>query len=175
MNYREATVADSEQIATLHAQSWRQTYRGILLDEYLDGAVMQDRLAVWQERLTAPAPNQRILVAEENGQILGFACMYGDTDPQWGSLLDNLHVNQLVKGRGVGTELILRTAQWIKQQQQYIGLYLWVYEKNQAARRFYENLGAEHVETQVLENPGGGKAVACRYVWRKAEVFRKTT
>jgi hypothetical protein len=60
MRFRVATVADAMAVATLHAESWRAHYRGAYRDEYLDGDCVQDRIRVWEERLSTPAP---ILVA----------------------------------------------------------------------------------------------------------------
>jgi hypothetical protein len=46
LEYRNAVVSDTEQIALLHADSWRETYRGMMRGEFLDGDVMQNRLSV---------------------------------------------------------------------------------------------------------------------------------
>ncbi|MGA9725050.1 MAG: hypothetical protein WBQ86_21520 [Candidatus Binatus sp.] len=74
-------------VATLHAESWRAHYRGAYRDGYLDGDVVQDRIRVWKERLSTPAPNQFVVLAEEDDDLIGFACAYGGHDETWGSLL----------------------------------------------------------------------------------------
>ena len=114
MTYRLATPADAEAIAALRAQSWRQSYRGILTDAYLDGDTFADRRDVWQRRLSDPAPNQFLLVAETGGAVRGFVCAFGDDDPRWGTLVDNLHVSQALKGSGVGTALLRHVGEWVK-------------------------------------------------------------
>jgi hypothetical protein len=53
MRFRAATGADAMAVATLHAESWRVHYRGAYRDEYLDGDVIQDRIRVWEERLSS--------------------------------------------------------------------------------------------------------------------------
>ena len=63
MNYRIATKSDAERIARLHADSWRRTYRGLLQDEFLDGDVVTNRLAVWNDRLGNERTNQFVLIA----------------------------------------------------------------------------------------------------------------
>lgn len=170
MTYRLATPADAEAIAALHTQSWRQSYRGILSDAYLDGDILRDRRDVWQRRLSEPAPNQFLLVAEAEGRVQGFVCAFGDDDPRWGTLVDNLHVSQAVKGLGIGTVLLERVGEWVKAGRQHPVFYLWVFEANHAARRFYENRGGEHVERAVKDNPGGGQALTFRFAWPRAEV-----
>jgi GNAT superfamily N-acetyltransferase len=166
MNYREATIEDVEQIASLHAQSWQKHYRGILQEDYLNTQVLEDRRQVWQARLQHPAENQYVLVAEENHKICGLACLYLNHDPVWGSLLDNLHVSSAYKGQGIGRQLLVSVASWSYARSPLLPVYLWVYTKNESARGFYASLGGSHVETQEVENPGGGYGEVCRYVWK---------
>src|SRR5215475_5884373 len=99
---RPAEVRDVEAIAALHADSWRRNYRGAYLDSYLDGEVVTDRLIVWRERITCPAPGFRTIVAERGEAFAGFAHTKLDEDPKWGALLDNLHVAHELKGQGIG-------------------------------------------------------------------------
>jgi len=83
IRYREATYEDAITIATLHAESWRVTYRGSYRDEYLDGPVFQDGIDVWERRLSTPSANQFVVLAEEEDLVVGFACAYGHDDEQW--------------------------------------------------------------------------------------------
>jgi len=76
MRLRVATGADAIAIATVHAESWRAHYRGVYRDEYLDGDVVQDRIRVWKERLSTPVPNQFVVLAEEDDDLIGFACVW---------------------------------------------------------------------------------------------------
>jgi GNAT superfamily N-acetyltransferase len=165
MSVREAGPDDVDRIAQLHAVSWQHTYRGIYRDEFLDGDILQNRLALWSHRLSSPSPNQYVLVAEDDSKILGFACVYGDRDSQWGSMLDNLHVQPDSKSRGVGTQLIGRAARWSRENYPQCKYFLWVFEKNQPARRYYARLGGIHSESVEVEVPGGSRAIECRYTW----------
>ena len=165
MDIREAQTDDIKRIAKLHAESWRVAYRGMYRDEYLDGEVFEDRLHVWQERLTSPAPNQFAIVVEEGKNIAGFACAFGDDDPQRGTLLDNIHVKPEGKRRGGGTRLIAEVARWAFREYPASGLYLWVLEGNLPARRFYERWGAQNADLQEFMPPGGGSVRSLRYVW----------
>ncbi len=150
----------------LHANSWRSAYRGILRDEFLDGALDENRRILWGSRLSDETQeNLLILVDEEAGQIRGFACAVIDADPKWGTLLDNLHVMPELKGQGLGRRLIAAIAAKILQNASKPVLHLWAYEKNQGARRFYERLGG--VATACEEEPAldGTRVNAVRYFW----------
>ena len=138
---RTATIEDAPAIADLHARSWRATYRGSYRDEYLDGPVDDDRLTVWTSRLTDPPPNQIVVVAEDEGRIVGFACAYGGHDAEWGSFLDNIHADPHRHRDGIGTQLFLTIVGWCREHYPEHGLYLSVLERNTNAQRFYLKLG----------------------------------
>lgn len=165
ITYREAISEDAEQIAHLHSLSWQQTYRGILSDKFLNGPVLENRREIWQKRLKKPSLTKYVFVAESGKAICGFVCAYANEDSVWGTLLDNLHVHQAQKSRGVGTRLIQLAARWAYAKNSASGFYLWVLSQNTSARKFYENLGAVNQELVSQESPDGGVWDAYRYVW----------
>jgi ribosomal protein S18 acetylase RimI-like enzyme len=170
MIYRQARHGDQAQIAHLHADSWRRTYRGLFTDRFLDHEAEADRLQAWAQRLAFAPANQAVYVAERNGEVHGFICVYGLEDPQWGSLVDNLHIAHSAKRQGLGRNLVAQAFTWLAQHYADTGVYLWVMETNQAARCFYEKLGAKNAGVIDKANPvGGGTARNCRYVWASPE------
>ncbi len=164
MHLREAHPGDANAIAALHTVSWRDAYRMIFDPAYLAGPVEKDRLNVWTERLSAPNVARRTTVAESDGQLLGFICAFGGNDPTWGSLVDNLHVLPAEKGKGIGKQLLRSAAVWIAQNYPAGGMYLWVYEANEASCRFYDRMGGQSVE-RSLKSSLGGTAPILRYHW----------
>ncbi len=166
MTLRAAQPGDAPAIAMLHANSWRSAYRGILGDEFLDGVLDENRRAVWASRLCdEPQGNQIILVDEDAGQIHGFACAFIDADPEWGTLLDNLHVVPDLKGQGLGRRLMAAIAAAVLQAASKPMLHLWAYEKNLAARRFYERLGGVVTASEEEPTPDGARATVVCYFW----------
>ena len=141
MNVRIASAADVPCIAAVHAESWRIAYRGMLQDDYLDREIDAERLALWQTRFRAPAANQYVTVAEVDAKVAGFACAYGNEDPDLGSFLDNLHVMPEHKRKGIGSALMRDVAQWSLRTWPDCGMYLWVLDSNAPAIRFYERAG----------------------------------
>lgn len=168
---RAAHFDDAERIARLHTESWRRTYRGMMSDEFLDGGAFENRRSVWHERLGMPAANQYVCIAQEGAEIIGFICAFADQDPVWGSYIDNLHVVYSRHRRGVGRALMRSAAEWLCRVEPDRGVYLWVMEANAAARAFYECLGATDAGTIDLEDPGGGRALNCRYVWARPDLL----
>jgi GNAT superfamily N-acetyltransferase len=168
--FRPATLADSQRIASLHTDSWRDAYRGILPDAYLDGPVAEERANLWQARLGSPGADRRhILLVEGEGGLVGFVCVLLDEEPLWGACLDNLHVLPRFKRHGLGRQLFSRAAQWVMSKEPGWPMHLWVFEANDRARRFYEALGGDVVEHRFKQAPAGVKIASLRYVWRDLE------
>jgi GNAT superfamily N-acetyltransferase len=171
MELRPATVDDTTAIAALHADSWRRHYRGSYPDAYLDREADAERLACWTERLSAPGPGDRTVVAVSGGRLAGFVHTILHDDPTWGALLDNLHVRHDLQGGGVGRDLMAASAAAVLAGEPVTGLYLWVLEPNVAAQRFYLRLGGGLRDSEPFETPGGGTAVGIRVVWPDAGVL----
>jgi GNAT superfamily N-acetyltransferase len=162
---RQAQESDANAIARLHAASWREHYRGMLADAYLDGDLVAERLAHWQARLTEAGDGVFAVLALDEGRPVGFACAIAGADPRWGVLLDNVHVVSGEQRRGVGRRLVHGVTAWALEHHLGDGIYVWVIEANAAARAFYDRLGAIAVERAVVAAPGGGSMAVCRYVW----------
>lgn len=164
LKLRAPQPSDAHAIAHLHAESWRHAYRGALSDEYLAGDIAGDREALWTQRLQSPRNNQHIVVAENN-DLMGFACLYSNDDPIWGSLLDNIHVRPGLHGHGIGTQLLFRISDMAKAAAVNAGLYLWVLQNNQKAQAFYRRHGAHCAGEDVWAAPGGTQIPRFRFAW----------
>jgi GNAT superfamily N-acetyltransferase len=165
MTIRMAGPADADVIAQLHALSWDTAYRGILSDDFLDGPLLADRRALWRTRFAqVNRTDQMVLVDEVAGQIRGFACAFLDADPDWGTLLDNLHVVPESKGKGLGRQLMAEVANRLLKLNR-TRLHLWAFEQNRAAREFYERLGGVMTTSHTESAPDGREVNAVRYCW----------
>ncbi len=132
--------------------------------------MLSDRVSVWTERLRGPDPRRLTILAEDGG-LVGFVHAVFEEDPSWGALLENLHVRAAHKRRGIGSRLLVLTAEAVALRPQPTGLYVWVLEKNSDARAFYEASGARLAGEEPASPPGGvpgrlsGSPVKLRYAW----------
>ncbi|WP_246791317.1 GNAT family N-acetyltransferase [Bradyrhizobium commune] len=169
---RSATEQDAALIAAIHASSWRDAYADILAPEFLKGAVEDDRLAVWSQRLRDRPSTQLINVAfDPIGVMQGFVCCQCDADPVWGSLVDNLHVRPQARGRGMGERLLRDAVGQFSARATGGGFHLWVFEANVAALRFYERLGGRVVEQDHSALPAAGGKTVLRVHWRTSALL----
>lgn len=70
-----------------------------------------------------------VLVAETGGRVVGFETL-GD------EVLEHLYVHPAAQRQGLGTRLLLEA-----KERRPTGLRLWVFQRNEGARRFYERHG----------------------------------
>ncbi len=168
---RQATEADADAVARLHADSWRRHYRGSYSDAFLDGDVVSERIATWTRRLMPPRSGTVTLLAEERGLLVGFAHTILDDDARWGSLLDNLHVLHTEKRRGIGARLMSASAAAAMEQATSPAFHLWVLERNVAAQSFYAACGGAPADRKTSVSPAGDEVEAIRYVWPDARTL----
>jgi GNAT superfamily N-acetyltransferase len=79
--------------------------------------------------------SDEIWVAERDGRIVGFMAVERSETNGW-ETLERLYVEPGEQGGGIGTAL-LDKAKELRPR----GLHLWVFQKNEGARRFYERQG----------------------------------
>jgi len=168
MNIHFAKPEHATAVAALHAASWNATYSSVLSQSYLREVVPAERKAVWQERFARPKENQFVLVAEEDGDVVGFACAFIGEHPELGSYLDNLHVRQSHQGQGLGACLLVEVAAICERSRPGLGLYLMVNQDNHRAQRFYLGFGAHNAEASVWHAPDGSHVPTFRFVWSLA-------
>ena len=161
-----ASAQDLEPIALLHAQSWRNTYRGIVPDEFLDQVADSDRRKFWAAQFANTAADRRLLLqALSAGSLLGFVSVILDAEPKWGARLDSLHVSPDAKGSGIGRTLFEAAREWIARTSPGTAMHLWCVERNHIARRFYERQGGAIVETANRPFAGQASVLEVRYWW----------
>jgi GNAT superfamily N-acetyltransferase len=171
LSFRDARPRDAAAIAALHTDSWQRTYRGDYTDRFLDDEAPGFLLDLWTGRLARPDPAARTVVAELDGAVAGLLHTVLDSSAAWGALLDNLHVSYRFKRHGIGSRLMAIAARTVLDERPGSGLFLWVFERNAAARAFYEAKGGSCVEALPAGAPGGdagrlhGQPVGLRMAW----------
>ena len=79
--------------------------------------------------------HEEVWLAEEDGNLLGFLGIEHSTNLD-APVLEKIYVEPTEQNRGIGT-LLLEKAKELRPQ----GFYLWVFQKNDGARRLYERHG----------------------------------
>ena len=137
---RDATLEDARGIAVVHVDTWRDAYRGIVPDDYLDAMDYDDREHRWREGISAPDGPIRVVCA--GGRVVGWSC-FGPTrdDDARGPVgeLYGIYVSSAYWGSGVGAALMDDCLAWLRTR--FPVATLWTLEANARARAFYERTG----------------------------------
>jgi len=136
MNIRPARDDEVDPLAELFARTQRRmTYLPPMPDEHISlvAGIIGGHDEVW--------------LAEDEGRILGFLSI-AHSQHDGREVLERLFVEPDAQNQGVGTAL-LDQAKALRPD----GLVLWVFQKNEGARRFYERHGFRLVKlTDGAEN-----------------------
>lgn len=140
---RPARVEDADQLGLAHTRSWQVAYRGLVPDGFLDSMDPVVRANRWRSNLESSAPGTETLVAEVDGQVVGFTSHgpsrdEGD-DPSVGELW-GLYLDPSTWGLGLGRTLIEHSLAALADSG-YSEVILWVLRGNERAIRFYEAAG----------------------------------
>lgn len=139
---RAPQIEDVEGFAQLHVRVWRETYRGLMDDEVVDGLAVETFRPMWYSvakayaQETVPDDGRAIRVAVLGEEPVGFA-MTGparDADAPTDRQLWSINVAPEHQGSGVAQRLL----------DEVLGegpAYLWVARGNARAIRFYERNG----------------------------------
>ncbi|OAR26601.1 GNAT family N-acetyltransferase [Streptomyces sp. ERV7] len=163
MQIRAGARHDAQQIAALHADSWRTAYAGIMPESFLSGPLYEDRLALWQQRLTDDPSAAGLFVAEEEGELVGF--VYLTPCPDGRVLLDNLHARPGRTRSGIGSRLLRHAREWAAVEHPGRAVYLEVLSANTPAIAFYERHGAQRTDERVCRFEQGFELPELEYTW----------
>lgn len=163
INIRTATPSDAEQIAFVHIDSWRTTYKNIVSNDYLDNLNVQTKTNFWERVLTTKADN--VFVAESDGEIIGFATGGQSRDKNdFDSELYAIYVLQQHQHKIIGRLLLTAITKYL-QRCGHSSLYVWVLADNNS-RTFYERLDGKLFDKKEIEI-GGQQLTEIAYGWRE--------
>ena len=163
---RPAVPSDAPAMAALHVRAWRAAYEGVMPDAFLAGLTVEEREAMWRRSLTEPdrAPAERvILVAETEGRVRGFAAAghaRGDDEHGLGELYA-INVDPDAWGGDTGSALLAAAVSWLDAR--FPASILWVVDRNERARTFYERAGWSPDGATKVEDYDGTSVHERRY------------
>jgi ribosomal protein S18 acetylase RimI-like enzyme len=79
---RAPRKADIDALARVHVAAWRETYAGQLPDEFFDDRALEFRKGIWERMLTDPSPGLTTVLADREGEVIGFAAAGAPASPE---------------------------------------------------------------------------------------------
>jgi ribosomal protein S18 acetylase RimI-like enzyme len=151
LEIRPATPGDLAAVGRIHALSRNAAYAGLLPAEALARVTPERQEAVWRERLADAPPQSALLVATDDGEVVGFT--QGENRDGVGHL-NAIHLLPERRGGGAGQvlhdALLARFAAW-----GCTSATLCVVRGNERAQSFYRRNGWTHDGTTSSHEVGG--------------------
>lgn len=168
---RIAAASDAPDIARVHVEAWRETYRGVVPDETLASLSVTQRTKMWMqivEGFKKGGGSTQVFVAELGGSIVGFGscgAQRAETlkDQGYDGEFSALYVLHAAQSRGLG-RLLMKSMAANLRDRGFGGAGLWVLRDNARARRFYEFFGGVAV-AEKSDREGGVILHEVGYGW----------
>lgn len=166
---RPARSEDAPGVAAVHSASWRATYPGTVPQPYLDDMHPEKTVERWREATEGKHPGAHLLVAEENGKIIGFETYGPSREPSFGYAgeLYAAYFLPEAMGKGLGTAM-MKTVVRDLSAQGLNDMIVWVIEANARGRRFYETI----LGGVIVEGSRQSFEIAGATIWEIAYGFR---
>ncbi|WP_181347409.1 GNAT family N-acetyltransferase [Thalassobacillus sp. CUG 92003] len=169
MEIRKATIADAEGVARVQVDSWHSTYKHIVPDDYLRRMTYESRQQKWTDIIA----EQPVYIAVTNeGKIIGFSNGGPERSGKYPGFTGELYAIYILEEHqknGLGKRLLEPIIHELKQQHLYSMLVLVLGDN--ASRFFYENMGAEKLDTVETE-VAGKKLNEVVYGWKDIRKIR---
>lgn len=166
MIIRDAVYDDIDIIAKLYISNWKETYKGLLSEDYLNSLTKEYAVEKWSKYLKN---ENHIFVAYEENEFLGFVASKKDDEEENYWYLDSLHITKNSRGKGIGTKLIYRVGQYALKHG-YECMSICIVKGNDNAKRIYEKLGAVHYK-YFIDDFGGVKSNSEKLIWKNLSIF----
>jgi GNAT superfamily N-acetyltransferase len=176
IHIRAATADDAYAIADVHVAAWRETYRGIVPEEYLAGLSVERRERMWSQILSDPAFTTGVFIAtDDTGHVVGFASggPRSASGPAYAPYTGDLYAIYLLReaqGQGAGAALLRAVAAWLVERGMR-SMLVWVLAEN-PSRGFYAAQGGMPVGEEEIEI-GGKRLVEVAYGWPDVDMLVK--
>ncbi len=155
---------DAEALAQLHVAAWRESYRGLIADSFLDRMSVPAHAARFHRSLVRPGEHDATLAAANRDGLTGYAAGGPSRTRQAGQAeIHTLYVRLAAQRRGLGQRLLVGMAR-VFADQGARSLMISTLRDNLPARRFYEHLGGQ-AEAPRREPGPGGVVYEVSYVW----------
>lgn len=156
---RTAKPEDAEAIGTIHTESWKTTYTGIVHQSFLDSIDLKKRILGAENRIKNPDTECLVLVDTIRHKVIGFAdvgpCREKNVDAD--GELYAIYLFQDYQNLG-GGKILFNACLSVAQVKGYSKLMVSVLEQNTSSRKFYEKMGgayigADHVDIEQHRYP----------------------
>lgn len=158
MHIRQASIRDAEEMARVHVDYWKSSYKDILPDDIIENLSYSDREKRWLENLpSSTSGGTMTYVAEDvNGRMAGFALGGTMRDARlrikYTGELYGLFVHPEYEGWEIARQLFINVTDHLISLH-HSGMALWTFENHHSCS-FYKQMGGEKIYDKKTDIAG---------------------
>lgn len=142
MEIRIASKEDIKGVSRVYVDSWRNTYRGLVPNDYLDALSYEEVEKKWIDFLNNENESFIYVAINDTAKIIGFASGKSIDQKSFDGELYSLYLLQECRRLGVGRQLVSAIAKHFKEKGIY-SMIVWVMRQNKSGLGFYERMGGK--------------------------------
>lgn len=138
---RNANIEDLKEVASIAVSGWKEAYRGIIEEEYLNNMSVEETY----QKIKEGYQKNKYIVAELKSEIVGFCrytLNYSKSDDNADGEIIALYVKPNLKYNGIGTKMFSYVMNEFKENGSY-RIVLGCLKENFSSRKFYEKMGGK--------------------------------
>lgn len=140
-------LEDQEQMAHIKVDSWNETYKGIIDDDYLASLDYQVQTDRYIDSFDEYKYSVLVAVEKTTNKVIGYSCFsttQNEFVPSSDCELVSLYLAPGYTGKGVGKSLFRETIKILKGYNKR-NMLVWCIKENKNAIKFYQKLGGNKV------------------------------
>lgn len=165
MKIRTAALGDEKSIAQVIISTWKESYKGIISQSFLDGLTTHLHETLMQKQIPDTAYTIKVLETEDH-QIVGMASGGIDDTGKYDCEVIAIYIDSAYQHQGFGKSLLQEMIKAFLHKG-YQSMIIWTLEKNHD-RLFYHQMGGEVMETKMYPIGDENHALV-GYVWENIQ------
>ncbi len=151
---RRAKFSDAREMGSCHYHCWQETYRGLIVDSYLDALDEQKNMERFEKMYQLIGEYQYVL--EYGNRIIGLFDMSKARDDYAPIEVQGLYLRKSFQGKGLGRRIMT----FIKAECNNSNFYLWCLRNNPTCG-YYEYMGGKVVDKRIISIGGCEEEEIC--------------
>ncbi|WP_194190740.1 GNAT family N-acetyltransferase [Clostridium chrysemydis] len=148
VNLRKVKIGDEKTLAFIQTESWKYAFKDIISKEDLEECTNIDKaIEMYKSLLEKEIGNGYILFVDDKAHLMAYFDEARDTEAEGFAELICIHSLRENLGKGYGKVMMNHILAEAKNQG-YSKIYLWVFEENKRARRFYESFDFKETDNK---------------------------
>lgn len=139
---RKAVLNDIDSIVKIKINSWKETYKNILNDDFLNNMDYDENFKKFYKEIKNPDNVKQNYVITKNDKVIGYTKFQILENSEYDSQIYAIYIDSKYKGKGYGT-ILLNYVKHLLKNCNCKNMILWCIYRNYPSRKFYLKKGGK--------------------------------